>query len=137
MNQHTNTSVLTNHGITADVEFPELEVPILSATQRQGDVLMVKVTTPHQGAPLGVKGVVVVRAETNNANTHSLHGDGTWEPHTSTRVDDLVQGWLTVPDGGEAFLIHTEEHSVLGFGPGTYEARTKRELADEIRAVAD
>jgi hypothetical protein len=133
---HTNTSVLTAHGIAdANIEHPEAEIQIISGNQRQGDVFVLKVTTTHAGKPLG-KGVTVVRAETNSANTHSLHGDGLWEPNS--RADtDLVQGWLTVPEGGEAFLIHTEEHSALGIGEGTYEIRRQREFAGEWQRVAD
>jgi hypothetical protein len=133
---HTNTTVLTAHGVSADkIEHPEAEIAIVSGNQRQGDVFVLKVTTEHGGKPLG-KGVTVVRAETNSANTHSLHGAGLWEPNA--RADtDLVQGWLTVPAGGEAFLIHTEEHSALGIGEGTYEIRRQREFAGEWRRVAD
>lgn len=133
---HTNTSVLTAHGVSADkIEHPEAEIKIVSGNQRQGDVFVLKVTAAHAGQPIG-KGVTVVRAETNSANTHSLHGDGLWEPNA--RADtDLVQGWLTVPEGGEAFLIHTEEHSALGIGAGAYEIRRQREYAGEWRQVAD
>ncbi|HET6917299.1 MAG TPA: hypothetical protein VFH56_14490, partial [Acidimicrobiales bacterium] len=117
---HSNSSILTAHGLsTANIEHPEAEIRVLSTSQRQGDVLVLKVTTVHGGEPLG-KGVTVVRAETNTANTHSLHGEGMWEPNPAADTD-LVQGWLTVPDDGEAFLIHTEEHSALGIGAGTYE----------------
>lgn len=135
---HTNTSVLTQHGVSADqIEHPEAEIQIISGNQRQGDVLLLKVTGKAGGSPLG-KGVTVVRAETNSANTHSLHGDGLWEPNArATREDELVQGWLTVPTGGEAFLIHTEEHSALGIGEGTYEIRRQREFAGEWQRVAD
>lgn len=135
---HTNTTVLTAHGINLDaIELPDMEIPIVSGNQRQGDVLILKVTTPHAGSPLG-KGVTVVRAETNTANTHTLVGDGTWEPNArANREDELVQGWLTVPAGGEAFLIHTEEHNALGIGEGTYEIRRQREFAGEWRRVAD
>lgn len=135
---HTNVSVLTAHGLTAEaIEHPEAEIAIRTGNQRQGDVLILRVTTEHAGKPLG-KGVVVVRAETNQANTHTLVGDGLWEPNArANREDELVQGWLTVPDGGEAFLIHTEEHSALGIGAGTYEIRRQREFAGEWRRVAD
>lgn len=135
---HTNESVLTHHGVdTSNIEFPDLEIPVITGNQRQGDVLVLKVTTTHAGAPVG-KGVTVVRAETNSANTHTLHGAGTWEPNArAARDDELVQGWLTVPNGGEAFLIHTEEHSALGIGEGTYEIRRQREFAGEWRRVAD
>lgn len=138
MTQHTNTSVLTAHGIPTDaIELPDLEIPIVTGNQRQGDVLILKVTTRHAGAPLG-KGVTVVRAETNTSNTHTLVGDGLWEPNARAANDgELVQGWLTVPANGEAFLIHTEEHSALGIGEGTYEVRRQREYRGEWARVAD
>lgn len=135
---HTNTTVLTAHGVGLDaIEHPEAEIPVLTGNQRQGDVLVLRVTTSHDGQPLN-KGVVVVRAETNQANTHTLVGDGTWEPNArASREGELIQGWLTVPDGGEAFLIHTEEHNALGIGAGTYEIRRQREFAGEWQRVAD
>lgn len=135
---HTNQSVLTRHGVNIDsLELPELEIAVLSASQRQGDVLLLKVTTAHKGEPIG-RGVTVVRAETNSANTHSLHGEGLWESNPKADVDgQLIQGWLTVAPGQEAFLIHTEEHSALGIGAGTYEVRRQREFAGEWRRVAD
>lgn len=134
---HTNTSVLTRFGV-ADLalEFPELEVPVIAGSQCQGDVMLLKVTTEHGGKPIG-RGVEVVRSEVGG-NTHTLHGDGLWEPNARRgSVEDLVQGWVTVPADGEAFLIHSEEHSALGIGPGTYEVRTQREFAGEWQAVAD
>lgn len=136
---HTNISVLNRHGVSVDqIEHPEAEIQIISGNQRQGDVFLLKVTTAHGGEPIDPKGVVVVRAETNSANTHSLHGDGTWEPNASaTGPSELVQGWLTVAPGGEAFLIHSEEHSALGVGEGTYEIRRQREFAGEWQRVSD
>lgn len=135
---HTNTTVLTAHGVGLDaIEHPEAEIPVLTGNQRQGDVLILRVTSAHGGEPLG-KGVVVVRAETNQANTHTLVGDGTWQPNArAAQEDELVQGWLTVPSGGESFLIHTEEHNALGIGAGTYEIRRQREFAGEWQRVAD
>lgn len=135
---HTNATVLTAHGHRLDsIELPDMTIPIVFGNQRQGDVLILKVTTTHAGRPIG-KGITVVRAETNTANTHTLVGDGLWEPNArANREDELVQGWLTVPHGGEAFLIHTEEHSALGIGEGTYEIRRQREFAGEWRRVAD
>lgn len=135
---HTNQTVLTAHGVDASqIEFPDLEIPVLTGSQRQGDVLVHRVTTSHKGEPIGA-GVTVVRAESNTANTHTLHGDGMWEPNPrAAREDELVQGWLTVPDGGEAFLIHSEEHNAIGIGAGTYEIRRQREYQGEWRRVAD
>jgi hypothetical protein len=134
-----NVDVLLAHGLDPlNIEFPEAEVQILSASQRQGDVFLLKVTSKHAGDPIPNKGIVVVRAETNSANTHSLHGDGLWEPNArAADPSELVQGWLTVAAGSEAFLIHTEEHNALGIGEGTYEIRRQREFAGEWQRVAD
>jgi hypothetical protein len=141
---HTNTSILSDHGISLDsIEHLDLEVPVISGNQRQGDVYLLKVTRDHsKGAKkITEAGVVVVRAETNSANTHTLYaltGECLWLPNArATRGDELVQGWLTVTDGAEATLIHTEEHNVLGIGAGTYEIRRQREFAGEWRRVAD
>ena len=137
---HTNVSILEAAGIsTTNLEFPELEVPVLTGNQRQGDVLVLRVPDRHGGSPMGA-GVTVVAVESSQANTHVLLGDGTWEANAgyeSGREPGLVQGWLTVPDGGEAFLIHTDEHNALGFGPGTYEIRRQREYTNEWRTVED
>lgn len=142
--QHTNTTVLAAHGVSADnIEHLDLEVPVVSGNQRQGDVYVLKITRDHtDGAQvIGRTGVVVVRAETNTANTHTLHtltGECLWLPNArADQSDELVQGWLTVPAGSEATLIHTEEHNVLGIGEGTYEIRRQREYAGEWQRVAD
>ena len=141
---HTNASVLADHGISLDsIEHLDLEVPIVSGNQRQGDVFLLKVTTDRtQGAqPIGEAGVVVVRAETSSANTHTLHalaGECLWLPNALAAAEaELVQGWLTVADGAEATLIHTEEHNVLGIGAGTYEIRRQREWQGRWARVAD
>lgn len=144
---HTNTSILEHHGIALDgIEHLDLEVPIITGNQRQGDVYLLKVTRDHtkNAKPITKAGVVVVRAETNTANTHTLHtlsdagGDCLWQANPQADAEDeLVQGWLTVPTGSEATLIHTEEHNVLGIGAGTYEIRRQREFAGEWQRVAD
>lgn len=135
---HTNKSVLERFGIAnLAIEFPELVVPVISGTQRQGDVLVLQVdSTPAAGVPLG-RGVNVVRGE-SGGNTHALHGNATWHANPSAAdKSELTQGWLTVPAGGEAFLTHEEEHSAIGIGPGTYEIRRQREYAGEWRRVSD
>lgn len=133
----TNTDVLARHGYTTDrLEHPDLHIPVLTGIQRQGDVLILPSSPPRTsgGRPLGA-GVEVVRAEAGG-NTHTLHGDGRWLLNAEA-ADGLTQGWLAVPDGGTAWLIHTEEHSALGIGPGVYEIRRQREFAGEWRQVAD
>lgn len=140
---HTNHSILADRNMTTDkLQHPDLETPVLSESQRQGDVLVRKIKDTPDGAtftPIAAAGVTVVRAETNTANTHTLHtlsGECLWAPNLQAD-EDLVQGWLTVTDGSEATLIHTEEHNVLGLGAGTYEIRRQREYADGWRRVAD
>lgn len=141
---HTNASVLADRGFDlGSIEHLDMEVPIITGNQRQGDVLVLRVTTDRtKGALLvGKAGIVVVRAETSSANTHTLHtltGDCLWLPNArADRDDELVQGWLTVSADSEATLIHTEEHNVLGIGAGTYEIRRQREFAGEWQRVAD
>jgi len=143
-NMHTNTTILAAHGVdTGSIEHLDLEVPIVTGNQRQGDVYVLATTRDMtQGAkPVPVAGVVVVRAVTASSNTHTLYtlsGEALWKANDrATRDDELVQGWLTVPAGSEATLIHTEEHNVLGIGAGTYEIRRQREYAGEWRQVAD
>lgn len=142
--QHTNASVLEDKGVSLDnIEHLDMEVPMVVGNQRQGDVYLLKVTADHakNAKPIGKAGIVVVRAETNSANTHSLHalaGKCLWEPNArANQEDELVQGWLSVPADGEAVLVHTEEHNVLGIGAGTYEIRRQREFAGEWQRVAD
>ena len=133
----TCTSIHAEFGYSADkIELPDLEIPVKTAPQRQGDVFLLPVTTTHPGEPIPTAGVTVVRAESSAANMHNLHGDGAWlwSPDADT---NLVQGWLTVPAGGVAYLIHTEEHPALAIGPGTYEVRRQQEWAGEWRRVAD
>jgi hypothetical protein len=131
----TQTQILAAHGYSdLAVEYPELEVPVLSGAQRQGDVLIVPAAAREGGVPLG-RGVEVVRSEAGS-NTHTLHGDGTWLVSPRARTD-LVQGWLDVPEGGEAYLIHSGEHGAAGIAPGSYEIRRQREWRGEWARVAD
>lgn len=43
---------------------------------------------------------------------------------------------LSVPEGSTAYLGHPE-HGYMGIVPGSYEIRRQREMAEEIRMVAD
>lgn len=121
---HTNETVFATAGIEpANLEFPELEIPVLTGVQRQGDLVIVPTADGQPGVPLS-DGVTVVEAESGSGNSHILIGDGSW---TRDVDNDLIEGVVSVPSGGEAFLIHTEEHNALGIGPGTYEIRRQRE----------
>lgn len=140
----TLTKALARHNITAaDAALADIEVPVLTGAQRQGDVLII----PR--APIGAaertlmtavprEGIAVVRGEATG-NTHLLDAvEGTvlWGASPST-VGDLVLGVLHVEPDSAAHLLHTDEHGCNGIGPGTYVLHGKREMAEEIRRVAD
>jgi hypothetical protein len=122
----------------------DAEVPVLTVTQRQGDLIIVPAAAddyPAAGvelAPVTDRGVQVVVGEATG-NTHWLHRGFDSPGILWGRVtgDDLVLGVVSVPEGQSAELIHTDEHGANAMGPGVYVIRGKRELADEIRRVAD
>ena len=137
----TNGEVLTRHNIpSAGIEHLDLPVPVLSGVQAQGDVLIVPVDGREDlGQPVPAAGLTVVRGETQGGNAHILHaldGECFWCPAPDAGTE-LVQGWLTVPEGSSATMVHTAEHSVLGIGPGCYEFRRQREFQGEWRRVSD
>jgi hypothetical protein len=137
----TNGAVLERHRINTDgIEHLDLEVSVLTGAQRQGDVMIVPASSQKDhGRPVPVKGVTVVRGETEGGNAHILHnldGECFWSPAPDAGTE-LVQGWLTVPDGSSATLIHTQEHNVIGIAPGSYEIKRQREFAGEWRRVCD
>ncbi len=136
----TIAEVLGWHDITVpDDVIADIEVPVLSGPQRQGDVLIVPAKHRHGAAAVKVTsaGVPVVRGEATG-NAHLLHSDGdvTWEP-VGERAEGVLLGWLTVAEGSSAWLIHTDEHGANGIAPGAYALHGKREQAEEIRRVAD
>lgn len=136
--------ILDRAGVSVpDVDLADIEVPVLSGVQRQGDVLVIpKALTDKQSAllkPVPLEGIAVVRGEATG-NTHLLHGEGdvTWAPITDPRDPNAVLlGVLKVAKRAVAWLIHTDEHGVTGIGPGSYVLHGKREQADLIRRVAD
>lgn len=137
----TNGEILSRHQIKTDgIEHLDLAVPVVTGPQAQGDVLIVPVDArTHQGEPVPVNGVAVVRGETEGGNAHILHmfdGECFWAPAPDA-ADGLVQGWLTVPEGSSATLIHTCEHNVIGIGPGIYEFKRQREFRNEWVRVSD
>lgn len=134
-------AILDRAGIgTLGVLDAQIDVPILTGAQRQGDVIVLP--RPNRApatTPIPAAGVQVVRAEAS-ANTHSLMS---WDAQCFFDVDrtggddGLTLGTLTVPPGGSAYALHTEEHGANGIGPGTYVLKRQREFAGEWRQVAD
>lgn len=129
----TLTSVFARHDLTVpDHLVADVEIPICSGLQRQGDVIVIPTRAgKEKSVPIPAEGVPVVRGE-NGGNTHLLVGDGSWAPST----DLLTLGVLTVRAGGVAYLLHPE-HGGQGIAPGSYRIGRQREQADEIRRVAD
>lgn len=141
----TFAEALAVHDITIpDHLIADAEVPVLTGPQRQGDLMIVPIdSTTADLAPVPVKGVQVVTGEATG-NTHWLDAgpdspgvrfarvEGT--PHASSPLTLVV---VQVPAGQTAHLTHTDEHGSNAMGPGLYAIHGKRELADEIRRVAD
>lgn len=137
--------VLGRLDITApDEALADIEVPVLTGPQRQGDVGIFPRPPLGKAEPAGgevpAEGLAIVRGEATG-NTHILMPDHdseiAWAPHDATDPSDVLLGILNVPDGATAWLIHTDEHGVNGVGAGCYRITCKREMADQIRRVAD
>lgn len=133
----TTTELIEATGVAVCTEQDfDLEIPVLAGLQRQGDVLVrpaeVKASTavPAAGTP-------VVRGE-NGGNTHAIYAaDGpVFCDVMSGSATDLRVAVLSVPDGSTAYLGHPE-HGFMGIAAGDYEIRRQRELAEELRLVAD
>lgn len=118
----------------------DAEVPILTGPQAQGDLLVVPIDAAPSGAvfqPVEASGVQVVVGEATG-NTHWLHQGFDSTGVEWARLDrGILIGVVLVPEGQSATLIHTDEHGANGIGPGLYAIHGKREMADEIRRVAD
>jgi hypothetical protein len=120
----------------------DAEVPVLTGPQAQGDLLVVPASAPDgvRWQPVPPLGIQVVHGEATG-NTHWLHhGFGSTGVRWAWPDGDhpLVVGHLSVPDGGSALLIHTDEHGANGVGPGCYAVRRKREAEDSsVRYVED
>jgi hypothetical protein len=125
--QNTGIAVVTD--LDADIE-----IPVLSGIQRQGDVLVLPAAiTATTSVPAA--GTPVVRGE-NGGNTHVIYAaDGVVYCDTDTS-EGLRVAALTVPDGSTAYLGHPE-HGYMGIAPGSYEIRRQREMARHARMVAD
>ena len=145
----TLTEVLTRANVTVpDDLIADIDVPVLSKhdaqpDQRQGDVL-VWLRADAGAAELDAMsevpaaGVPVVVGEATG-NTHMIQpepGGKVWF-RRSDDSDLLSLGVVCVPAGSTAWLIHTDEHGANGLGEGTWLLKGKRELADEVRRVAD
>lgn len=130
---HTYGSALALIGVTVPGHLQAgAGVPVLTAPQAQGDLLIVPAQPPEAVCwqVLPDAGEQVVHGEATG-NTHWLHrgfdSSGVrWA--RSDGEDALVLGYVQVPPGQSALLVHTDEHGANGIGPGSYEIRRKRQF---------
>lgn len=128
---HTLTTLAETYEQTFDALTQDVEVPVLSGPQCQGDLIVVPVKAAKPGEPVPAMGEVLLVGRGGNA--HVLAGDAYWTPTAGERQG---LGVLVVPEGGVAFLLH-REHGGNGIGPGAYLIRRQREQSTEIRIVQD
>ena len=143
MRTHTYESSLALIGTSVPEHLvADAEVPILTGSQAQGDLLIVPIL-PTDGMdnvtwePVPDTGIQVVRGEATG-NTHWLHRGFDSPGVEWARIDrEMFLGAIRIPEGQSALLLHTDEHGSNGIGPGCYAIHGKREQADVIRHVAD
>jgi len=135
----TYADALNKVGVTVpDHLIADAEVPVLTSPQAQGDLLIIPIASTNQKLiPVTAAGVQIVFGEATG-NSHYLHQGFDSPDVTYARVDNgLLLAVVSVPEGQNAQLIHTDEHGSAGIGPGLYAIHGKREQADEIRRVTD
>lgn len=121
----------------------DAEIPVLTKPQAQGDVLIAPATIPSgvRLDPIPAEGIQLVFGEATG-NSHFIHQGFSSPGVQFGRVEadiesSTVLGYLRVPEGQSAQLIHTDEHGSNGIGPGDYAFYGKREQADLIQRVTD
>lgn len=132
----TTTELTEATGVQVITHQDDVDIPVLAGVQRQGDVLVVPAkataatTVPATGTP-------VARGE-NGGNTHAIYAaDGPVFCDTfAASTTSLRVATLSIPEGSTAYLGHPE-HGYMGIAPGDYEIRRQREMAEEMRMVAD
>ncbi|GIJ60768.1 hypothetical protein [Virgisporangium aurantiacum] len=128
---HTYGSALALIGTgVPDHLVADAEVPVLTGPQAQGDLLVFRRAAPStvEWRALPAAGLRLVDGEATG-NTHWLHA-GFASPGVRWAASTLGPqrlGFLFVPPGETALLIHTDEHGANGVGPGTYVVHRKRE----------
>jgi hypothetical protein len=133
----TTTELIESTGVQVCTEQDfDLEIPVLAGLQRQGDVL-VRPSNAKATTLVEKGGTPVVRGE-NGGNTHAIYAaDGTvFCDVLAGSNTELRVAVLSVPEGSTAYLGHPE-HGYMGIAPGDYTISRQREMAEEIRRVAD
>ena len=113
---------------------PGALAPVHTGTQAQGDLLVVPVPAVPDGTAWTTvpdAGVPVVHGE-DTGHTHWLHrGLDATAVRWAADPSGVRLGYVDVPPGETALLIHTDEHGANGIGPGRYAIHRKR--AQEVR----
>lgn len=134
----TYEAALARHDITIPPHLAaDAEIPVVCGMQRQGDLLIAPQPAGLVAGltPVGAGGVQLVAGEASG-NTHWLDSADPQRP-VSWSTAGTGLGVIVVPDGTHALVTHTDEHGSIAVGPGCYRVVRQRELADEIRTVAD
>lgn len=126
----------TGVDVVTATDIADVEIPVLGGVQRQGDVIVIPAKVQATTA-VPAAGTPVVRGE-SGGNTHAIYAADcpVFCDVNSGSARDLRVALLSVPEGSHAYLGHPE-HGYMGIAPGNYEIRRQREMAEEIRMVAD
>lgn len=135
----TTTQMIEATGVdvVTATDIADVDIPVLGGVQRQGDVIVLPRIGILANTRVPATGAPVVRGE-SGGNTHAVYAaDGpVFCDVTAGSARDLKVALLSVPEGSTAYLGHPE-HGYMGIAPGSYEIRRQREMAEEIRMVAD
>ncbi|WP_157931527.1 hypothetical protein [Mycobacteroides abscessus] len=149
----TYKSALEKIGVTIPAHLEaDAQVPVLDEPQAQGDLLLVPLHLDQAPTPaenewetVPDEGIAVVRGE-GTGNTHWLHRgfDSPGVAYATNNAEDLgpsdtglVIGFVRVPAGQCAELIHTDDHGCNALAPGDWAIRRKREQGYTVKIVAD
>lgn len=132
----TELSAVSGVTITTD-QAADMEIPIHAGLQRQGDIIVIPTSDVTAETAVPTSGTPVVRGE-NGGNTHAVFAaDGpVFCDVQAGSADELQVAVLSVPEGSTAYLGHPE-HGFMGIAAGGYTIRRQREMAEELRMVAD
>lgn len=113
----------------------DLETPVLSGPQAQGDLFVLPITSEVSGSDVLRAGVDVIEPTADGGHAHTLVApDGgvalEW-------VDGHAHIIALICVAQPAYLLH-DEHGASGIAPGNYELRRQTETSlAEQRRVAD
>lgn len=138
----TIQTIFKRHAIQVPIDLQgEIEVPVLSGTQRQGDIFILPRQPMTKGElELAVQvpkiGLSVVVGEATG-NAHMLSPEPGSKMVFLRKSSGLILGVFQIFGRKPGWMIHTDEHGANGFVPGCYTIHGKREQREEIERVQD